>query len=128
MALVRNDGADVVRPVRFTAAAGRLLGLDWAAAAYADFPCGVSGVISARMPVALTEVGIRKPFALRRDITALRCGSGDHLYSLAETPRRTAALRHPAWHRLLRWAYIDKPGRSPPSGLGRRRVSALRLG
>jgi hypothetical protein len=84
------------------------------------------------MPVAFAEVGIRKPLALRRDITALRCSSDDHLHSLAETPRRNAASHRgvtaSSMAQALRWAYIDKPGRSPPSGLGRRGVSALRLG
>ena len=94
--LVRNDGADVVRPVRFTAAAGRLLGLDRAATALADFPCGVSRVIFPRMPVAFVEVGIRESLALARDIAVLRCISGGHLYSLDQTPRRNATLHHPA--------------------------------
>jgi len=94
--LVRNDGANVVRPVRFTAAAGRLLGLDRAATALADFPCGMSGVIFLRMPVAFVEVGIRESFALARDIAVLRCISGGHLHSLDQTPRRNAALQHPA--------------------------------
>ena len=98
--LVRNNGADVVRPVRFTATAGRLLGLDRAAAALADFPCGMSGVIFPRMPVAFAEVGIRKSLALPRDIAVLWCSSGGHLHSLGQTPSRNATLVHPAWHRL----------------------------
>lgn len=89
VALVPNDGADVVRPVRFTAAAGRLLGLDRAAAALADFPRDMSGMIFLRMPVSFAEVGMRKSLALRIDIAELRCKSGGHLHSLDQTPRHT---------------------------------------
>src|SRR4051812_14946456 len=77
--LVRNDRTGVVRPVRFTAAAGGLLGLDRAAAALADFPCGMSGVIFLRMPVAFAEVGMGKSLALHIDVAVLRCISGGHL-------------------------------------------------
>ncbi len=98
--LIGNDGADVVCPVRFTAAAGRLRGLDRAAAALADFPCGMSGVIFLRRPVAFAEVGMRKSLALPRDIAVLWCISGGHLHSLGQTPSRNATLLHPAWHGL----------------------------
>ena len=127
MALVRNDGADVVRPARFTAAAGRLLGLDWAAAAHADFPCDMSGVISARIPLAFAEVGIRKPLTLLRGITALRCSSGDHRYSLAETPRRTAALRHPTEFRSALMAAPGPPPSSSIAAVSRAGVAVSRL-
>lgn len=84
--LVLNDGADVVHPVRFTAAAGSLPGLDRVAAALADFPCGMSKVIFPRLPVAFAEVSTRKSLALLRNEALLRCISGGHLHSLGQTP------------------------------------------
>jgi len=97
--LVLNDGADVVHPVRFTAATGSLPGLDRVAAALADFPCGMSEVIFPRMPVAFAEVSTRKSLALLRNEALLRCISGGHLHSLGQTPSHDG-LRYPAWHRL----------------------------
>jgi hypothetical protein len=86
--LVLDDGADVVHPVRFTAAAGSLPGFDRVAAALADFPCGMSGVIFPRVPFTFAEVSIRKSLALPRDKALLRCISGGHLHSLDQTPSR----------------------------------------
>jgi hypothetical protein len=84
--LVLNDGADVVHPVRFTATAGSLPGLDRVAATLANFPCGMSKVIFPRMPVAFAEVSIRKSLALLGNEALLRCISGGHLHSLGQTP------------------------------------------
>jgi hypothetical protein len=99
-------GADVVCPVCFTAAAGRLLGLDRAAAALAGFPYDMSGVIFPRMPVAFAEIGIRKSLALRVDVAELRCKSGGHLHSLGRH-RVAGGVTASSMAQVLRWADIE---------------------
>jgi hypothetical protein len=69
--LVRDDGADVVRPLRFATAAGSLLGLDRLPAGFADLPGGVGEVIFPRTLAAFAAVGIRNSLGLAREIAQL---------------------------------------------------------
>lgn len=87
--LVRDDGADVVRPLRFATAAGSLLGLDRLPAGFAGLPGGVGGVIFPRTLAAVAAAGIRNSLALARDIGQLSPLGGfisGHLHSLTRLP------------------------------------------
>ena len=64
-ASVRDDRANVMRPLRFPAPPSSLLGLDRAPAAFAGLSGDVGKVIFPRMLVALGEVGIGKLPAFR---------------------------------------------------------------
>lgn len=79
--LVRDDRADVVRPICLAASPGSLLRLDHAPAALADLSCGVGEVIFPGLLAAFAEVGIRDFPALAVDIALLWCVSGCHLSS-----------------------------------------------
>src|ERR1700683_2565789 len=80
-ASVRNDRANVMRPLRFPAPPSSLPGLDRVPAAFAGLSGGVGEVVFPCTLVALGEVGIGKPLAFARDIALLWCVSGGHLQS-----------------------------------------------
>ncbi len=86
-ALVRNDRANVMRPLRFPAPPSSLPRLDRAPAAFAGLSGDVGKVIFLCMLVALGKVGIGKLPAFARDKALLWCVSGGHPQSF---PRAVA--------------------------------------
>jgi hypothetical protein len=72
VATLIGNGADVVRPVGFTPAAGGVPGTDRAAAAHAGSPGRVGKVIFPGVPVRIGEVFALEPLALTCGIALQR--------------------------------------------------------
>lgn len=95
--LVRNNGAHVMRPVRFPTPSSSLSGFDRAPAAYADLPGGVREVIFPGWSIAFGEVGIREPPALAHDKALLGYG---HVHSLTGPPARIGKWYYDLHHSI----------------------------
>jgi hypothetical protein len=105
--LVRNDRANVMRPLRFPAPPSSLPGLDRAPAALAGLSGGMGEVIFPWLLIAFGEVGIGKPSAFGRDIALRWCVSGGHLQSF---PGPVAKTSRCIWMRTVTTLLCEKSG------------------